>query len=121
MLKHGVRLTGFVFEFSWTQHGRKFAAWRLTARKYFSDYDGHDRIADARQLAEIEASGLSRRLEHEGLPQAKGGNWFEYPRQRDGTGYKGLLSRMTNGCRQRVAHDGSAASIRTTHLSCALR
>lgn len=87
MRKDGVRLAEFTFEFSWTRKGRRLEDWRLRIRKYFSDYDAHERIMDAHQLDEIESSGLARRLEEVGLPQAKSGIWFEYPRQLNGKGY----------------------------------
>lgn len=91
MRTEGVRLATFTIEFDWTQNGKKLSNWRCVSTQYFRDYDQREKISQPEVFARINASGLSAKLEQVALSRAKTRNWFEYPRQQDGTGYVVIL------------------------------
>jgi len=86
-----VRLAKFTFEFDWTENGKKLSNWRCVSVEYFRDYHEQEKITQPEELTRISATGLRVTLEQFALSRAKTRNWFEYPRQPDGTGYVIIL------------------------------
>lgn len=105
MRTNGVKLARVTFEFDWTEGGRQLTNWKCVSEEYFRDYNQRDRIVDEDELRRIKMTGLDATLENVALSRAKVRNWFEYPHQKQGTGYVTII--LADILRELDAHAGS--------------